>query len=329
MILIISCKRGDVSTCDVMDWIKYFGKKCFRFNGDEINSNVRINLNLSKDGNNYFIQTSHEKINATIIQSVWYRREGTSKLINYDDIKDVLIKKSLYSHQDSEIDSTKNALYKIINKNAFWLNRPEEFKLNKLIVLKTAQNIGLRIPETLLSNQKSEVIKFKEKHNKIIIKSISYGYYMPYNGKNYGMLTSILTEDIIEKAKDILFPCYIQEYIDKKYELRVFYLNGKCYSMAIFSQNDEQTKIDFRKYNMDKPNRFVPYKIPSDIEDKIKKLMNELGLLTGSLDIIKSINNEYVFLEINPAGQFGMMSEPCNYFLEKEVAKLLISKDYE
>jgi hypothetical protein len=34
-----------------------------------------------------------------------------------------------------------------------------------------------------------------------------------------------------------------------------------------------------------------------------------------------------VFLEVNPVGQFGMVSAPCNYHLEKKVAELLIRKE--
>jgi hypothetical protein len=34
---------------------------------------------------------------------------------------------------------------------------------------------------------------------------------------------------------------------------------------------------------------------------------------------------EYVFLEVNPIGQFGMVSAPCNYNLEKKIAQYLIN----
>lgn len=36
---------------------------------------------------------------------------------------------------------------------------------------------------------------------------------------------------------------------------------------------------------------------------------------------------EYIFLEINPVGQFTFIGHPCNYYLEKELAdQLIISK---
>ena len=115
--------------------------------------------------------------------------------------------------------------------------------------------------------------------------------------------------------------------IKKDYEVRVFYLLGKLYSMAIFSQNDDQTKVDFRKYNSEKSNRNIPYKLPNEIEEKICKLMEHLNLNCASLDLIKDVNSEYILLEINVTGQFGMVDFPCNYGLHKKVAETLIKLD--
>jgi D-alanine-D-alanine ligase-like ATP-grasp enzyme len=55
--------------------------------------------------------------------------------------------------------------------------------------------------------------------------------------------------------------------------------------------------------------------------------MEELPLTTGSLDFIRTPGGRHVFLEVNPAGQFAMVSLPCNYRLEKRVAEYLIRRD--
>jgi glutathione synthase/RimK-type ligase-like ATP-grasp enzyme len=55
--------------------------------------------------------------------------------------------------------------------------------------------------------------------------------------------------------------------------------------------------------------------------------MSILKLNTGSVDLIFSEeDNKYYFLEVNPMGQFGMVSKPCNYYLEKEMAQYLTKK---
>src|SRR4029077_20858467 len=111
------------------------------------------------------------------------------------------------------------------------------------------------------------------------------------------------------------------------YELRVFYLAGECHAMAIFSQNDPETRADFRRYNRLRPNRMVPLRLSSETAARIRRLMDDLGLETGSLDLLQTPDGREVFLEINPVGQFGMVSAPCNYHLEKKVAELLIRKE--
>jgi len=115
------------------------------------------------------------------------------------------------------------------------------------------------------------------------------------------------------------------EYIEKRIEIRVFYLDGKCFSMAILSQCDETTSVDYRNYNVLNPNRNVPIILPKHIEISIDKLMRNLNLQTGSIDFILSSNEEFVFLEVNPIGQFLNVSHICNYCIEKEIAKYLIS----
>jgi len=95
-----------------------------------------------------------------------------------------------------------------------------------------------------------------------------------------------------------------------------------------FPKNDPKTLQDFRRYNYQNPNRFVPFNLPSQIESKIFCLMDELDLQTGSIDLIKDTTGKYYFLEINPNGQYGMVSKPCNYFLEREIAEyLILNKD--
>jgi hypothetical protein len=37
-------------------------------------------------------------------------------------------------------------------------------------------------------------------------------------------------------------------------------------------------------------------------------------------------NGDIYFLEVNPAGQFGMVSTPCNYYLEEKIAEVLLRR---
>jgi glutathione synthase/RimK-type ligase-like ATP-grasp enzyme len=139
------------------------------------------------------------------------------------------------------------------------------------------------------------------------------------------MFTELIKKDELSKISNTFFPSLFQEALQKEIEIRTFYLDGKCYSMAIFSQLDHQTMVDFRMYNNENGNRNLPYKLPENLELKIKKLMKSLELNTGSIDIIKTKDGRFVFLEVNPWGQYGMVSDPCNYNLDEKIAKYLVN----
>lgn len=97
--------------------------------------------------------------------------------------------------------------------------------------------------------------------------------------------------------------------------------------MAIFSQNNKKTDIDYRNYDKDRPNRCIPFNLPEEIKEKLIQFLNYTYYNTGSFDLIVSDENEYYFLEINPIGQFGGLSYKCQYKIEEKIAKFLMTKN--
>jgi glutathione synthase/RimK-type ligase-like ATP-grasp enzyme len=49
---------------------------------------------------------------------------------------------------------------------------------------------------------------------------------------------------------------------------------------------------------------FTPFDLPGGVEAALLRLMDELGLVFGAIDLKLADNGEPVFLEINPQGQF-------------------------
>jgi len=197
---------------------------------------------------------------------------------------------------------------------------------NKFEVLIKAQNYGVLVPDSIITNKISELKAFYLKHNKkLITKPISDITFYKENDFLYNFKTNFLDESIFEKNSSKLFPSLFQEYIEKEYEIRSFFLDNKFYSMCIFSQSNKKTMIDFRNYDEEKPNRTVPFIIPIELQNKLSALLQHLNLSSGSIDLIKEKNtNRFVFLEVNPVGQYGMTSIPCNYYLDKLIAEHLI-----
>ncbi len=121
------------------------------------------------------------------------------------------------------------------------------------------------------------------------------------------------------------FPIFFQEYVEKKYELRIVVFKDKIYSMCIFSQISDQAKFDFREdYN---GIRMVPYILKQDEICLVKSFMSLIKQDSGSIDLIRNTTGDLVFLEINPTGQFDFVSKNCNYNIEQEIANILINNE--
>jgi ATP-GRASP peptide maturase of grasp-with-spasm system len=183
----------------------------------------------------------------------------------------------------------------------------------------------LEIPETIITSQKSDVIQFQKMHSAsgIITKAISDALTLQQKDDLYMAFTEEVGSETLDLIPELFYPSLFQRKVKKLFDVRIFFLQKKYFPMAIFSQKSSQTKVDFRKYNLLRPNRTVPFSLPNDVRNKLIKLMKKLMINSGSIDLVYGADGKYYFLEINPVGQFGMVSLPCNYYIEKYIASNL------
>jgi ATP-GRASP peptide maturase of grasp-with-spasm system len=321
-ILILS-EEDDGTTETVIKWIKYYGCEFLRINPSNILSFEFLSLLNDEDDVEFIYENQNYKLSS--FTAYWYRRGGMNFNYKMVNLVNKNINQSVETMLYREYNYINNYIYSYFEKkNILSIGSIFDNKTNKVVNLLKARSLGLLIPNTIIATRKSQLMNFKINHQKILVKPIyQAGFIFENDEIKTDGLSVLMSDDEICNLPDSFAPSLFQGYIEKKYELRVFYLNGECYTSVIFSQLDEQTKVDFRNYNFSKPNRTPPYKLPAEISNKIKKLMDELNMNSGSLDIIVTPQNEFVFLEVNPVGQFFQVSYPCNYYLEKKIAKYL------
>lgn len=317
MILILSTPT-DYDTNNVVDWLMHYNVPFFRLNDEDL---MQGNTTLYHDPNNFnetYIEYFSQKLYLKDVSIVWHRKFG--HLLDYE--RKIGKNNDMLVYLYSEFNHLFNLLFKLLENKKFLCKKAPLF--SKIDILNKASKAGLNTPKTLLTSDKLKLTDFFNKNNNsLITKSIGEARQIIYRDKEFTVATHSVKNMECLPAK--FSPSLFQEYIDKEIEIRTFYLDKKCYSMAIFSQNNEKTKLDFRNYDQENPNRFVPYKLPETTEKQIVQFMTDIDLNTGSVDLIKSSKNgEYYFLEVNPFGQFGMTSKPCNYSLHKKVANFLI-----
>jgi len=316
MILILSTST-DLDTEKVIEWLRYFKEPFFRLNDEDLMMGITEFYYNPDDLSQSYIKNNSHKIYFKDIEKVWFRKFGF--LSSYE--KKFTRNSDFFKYIFSEFSATRQLIFELLAGKK-WLYRKGVLP-SKPMILNKAQKIGLDVPKSVVTTNKDILKNIYHKSNGLITKTIGEGKQVMIEDKNYPFMTIGIND--IKRVTEKFAPSYIQEKIEKEYEIRTFFICDKIYSMAIFSQNDKKTELDFRVFDPDKPIRFVPYQLPFHLEKKVTKLMNSIHLNTGSLDFIKSIDGRYVFLEVNPAGQFGMTAYPCNYKLHKEVANSLIT----
>lgn len=313
--VLISSNQNDFTTNVVIDWL-YYNKVSWT----RVNPSDEYFFSFGSEGIVLFHKDKSLKLK--FIDSYWYRRGKIELRVSEMKNSSPESNERVVLKQREIIEEFLQ--FKFENRNS--VGRYSISEPNKLIILEEAKKLNMIIPNSYIIERKEDLFNLEKKESEIITKTITGSSVFQFED-NIGI---IYTNRLDSKSYDIIptdfFPSLVQCKIQKKYELRVFFLKDKFWAMAIFSQKDEKTKEDYRRYNQEKANRNVPYLLPNELKDKLRNLMVKIGQNSGSIDLIVSTDNKYYFLEVNPIGQFGDISHICNFHLEKEIA-IQLSKD--
>lgn len=273
-----------------------------------------IPFNRINDDDFYPITLDIKTINKDL--KTWNRRG------NINTVPDTINDYQLLNFLKKDRDSVAKAYERLLKEESKYIgDYEEENQSNKIYDLFLAQKVGLKIPDSMVTNIKKDLLCFFDSHQRIITKSITFYPKVFYDNIEYSSnKTIIVSKEHIDNLNETFAIALFQQYIEKKFEVRIFYFEGMFFSMAIFSQNDSHTQIDFRNYNYEKPNRNIPFRLPKDIENKLNRFIKIKKLNSCSIDLIVTPENEFVFLEVNPQGQFEWVSAYCNYYIEKKIA---------
>lgn len=317
--IIIFSKRNDEFVNAVIELLPK--NKIIRIDSDKIFNSIEYCFT-----DNDYKFTINGKINSielSQIQAVWYFGGKFNLQNKQNDITD----------QNSVFQEIEKSIYLLLTNNAkVIIGQPsQKSNNNKINDLVSARKHGLKIPDFLLTTKKSSLLDFmgKNKCSEFICKKISSEHLVrSKNGGIQDISKTILLND--EKIKNIptrFGLSFFQKKINRKYEVRAIYFNGKFYAAAIFPKIDS---VDYRSdfHTEDSP-RIVPYKLPVNIKRKIKKLMLSLNYDTGSIDLIFNENSEHIFLEINPVGHISFINNNCNFNLQQEFANFLRNSENE
>jgi ATP-GRASP peptide maturase of grasp-with-spasm system len=326
MILIFS-NRQEPTTDNVIDWLSAHGSSYYRINSEDLlDTSIEKNILIQADGKQH-IQIGDFILNPDEITVVWYRRwyAYTNFKVSYNQN---INNANLYKYVTDEMN-TVFYFITLLLQDKIWLNHPlVAHSHNKLFTLLQAKKVGLLIPDTFVGNTVDGIDDFLNLiQEDAITKPIADPYIFAQENLIYKMFSEKIDAQHFKENSHSFGPSLFQKRIVRDHEIRTFYLDGAFFSTAICSDNKYiDIKLSVSGGDSSSMVNMMPYQLPIDIEIKLDKLMKQLNLNSGSIDIIKDIDGQHYFIEVNPVGQFLGYSFPCNYQLERRVAEWLMEK---
>jgi glutathione synthase/RimK-type ligase-like ATP-grasp enzyme len=212
----------------------------------------------------------------------------------------------------------------ILGLQTRWMNHPSavwqsEFKPYQLSV---AVRLGIPVPRTLMTNDPDAILKAFRQFNGMVAKPVRSGHLIQ-NGQQFSIFTSRVLEEHLSGLEDArLSPAIYQELVPKKFDVRATVIGRRIFAAAIDSQSDDEATVDWRRTkNPNLPH--YPISLPIELEKSLLELMEYLGLTFGAIDLIQKHDGSYVFLEVNPSGQWLWIDEKIESRISDSIAEWL------
>ncbi|WP_157465795.1 MvdC/MvdD family ATP grasp protein [Colwellia sp. TT2012] len=294
------------------------GLKMVRMNTDSYPLNIKLTAFQSNEVVSGELTVDGVTYQLDEFCAVYFRKNMQANLTS--ELSGDLLKQAT-----KEASAAKNAILYAL-ESVFWIDYPFDIQRaeNKQLQLLLAKQVGLIIPNSLLSNDPTKVEKFYHQEQGHIISKMLTPLKNFMQSASSFVYTSKVKEEHLSQLESLkLCPMQFQQEIEKAYELRVIYVDGHFFTGKISTTAiTDSNKPDWRRANS---NDFFwqEYCLPTEVSDKITHLMNRLSLKFGALDLIKSINNEYVFLEVNPCGEWGMLQQSLDLPIAEQIAECI------
>ncbi len=318
-VLIIS-NENDITADFIVKKLRDANAEFYRLNTNQLGNSIQLCIDISKQEFTIFDQVLNKTIDLSEVKSVYYRRPELT--VNPEGLSEGEVN-FIYN----ELYFTLEGLYKILD-NAFWLNKVQAIRNaeNKIYQLLEARKIGFEVPHSVTTNNQNAALNFYGNYNEWIVQPIQPGFLLALTTEEGVLFTSkiILNEENINRIGSC--PIYLQNLIEKKGDVRVTVIGNKLFSAFIHSQECEDSKTDWRQATH--PLGHSSIELPPEIQSKCLELVRRLSLNFAAIDFILDQNGHFVFLEINPNGQWAWIEKRLNYSISDEITNLLLEKAY-
>ena len=189
-----------------------------------------------------------------------------------------------------------------------WINSPDVAQTaeNKFLQLKMAKAHGISVPRTLVTTDPDRVRLFLKSEGQIVAKALGPYSWKCTKDKDLAPYATVLdAEQMLKLSDEDISECVTmyQQRIAKVSDVRMVILGTDMFAYRVIQTGEEH--FDYRLgFNENSDLQFIPLAVPDDVREKLLRFMSALKINFASADFAVKENGEFVFLDLNPSGQW-------------------------
>jgi hypothetical protein len=319
MILILTNEK-DEHADHVINMLAKQDVASVRFDSVEFPQRASISVQYGPQGAcRQLLRSKDASLDLNSVKAVWYRRPG------FPVASESLPNKSAHGYVTQECYLVLQGLWAA--SGAAWLPGPPaavRYADQKILQLQIAAKLGFELPPTLITNYPADLLDFYSGHEGQIVSKLAGSAFVYHVGLGMVRFTELVSKRDIASYQAVAHcPTIFQCYIEKQLELRITVVGEHVFAAEIHSQATNHTRYDWRRFDSGR----TPYHIhalPSEVAQQCIALVRHFGLSYGAIDMILTPDGRYVFLEINPNGQYLWIEEMTSMPISAAICDFLI-----
>jgi glutathione synthase/RimK-type ligase-like ATP-grasp enzyme len=180
--------------------------------------------------------------------------------------------------------------------------------------LQVAEQCGLKIPPTCVTNDPQTARAFIESQEGHVVYKILRG------GESHYVGTTLLENADLGNFNLVYHcPVIFQHFVEPGFDIRVTVVGDSVFPAKLTSRKPAG-RYDIRR---DITCKIEEYELPPKVEGGIRWLTARLGLRFAAVDMRANRLGEHYFLEVNPTGQYLFVETATNQPITAALARLL------
>ena len=305
----------------VEDELRRRGVRVFRLHPEDYPHACSLSIEIRNGRVEGEIRNAQGRVEFGDICAAWYRRSK-----NLFSAPPSLLAGDVDNYVRAQSMATLVALCESLQ--TLWVSHPYKLRRAEIKALQLAQasKAGLKTPDTLISNDPTRATAFVDSLGtpECAIKPLIAVGASNDEGYRLPLTTTLPAGHPLDSVS--LAPNIFQPYIDKAFELRCVVMGRQIFCAKINSQAHELTRVDWRAKGWRGGDlEHEIFDLPPEVKASIHRLMDSFGLNFASMDMIVTPAGEFVFLELNPNGQWLWLETEVGLPLVAGMADLLMS----